>query len=689
MAKDLIFEIGVEEIPAAYMPKALEDFKNNAVNSLNKARLDYEEVKSFGTPRRLALYVKGLGEKQEDAVIESRGPKKAAAFDDQGNPTRALEGFVRSQNISINDIEVREVNGVEYVFAVKTEKGMETKEVLPSLLYDLVKAFSFPKSMRWGGYSFRFARPIRWLLALYGEEKIEFRLENLVSSNYTYGHRFLSPDKLQVKDAAAYFKVLEENYVIIDQNRRKEIIWEQITRVAEKMGGIPLKDEELLEEINYLVEYPTAFAGSFSASYLEVPKEVLTTTMIENQRYVPVFDKDGKLMPVFIGVRNGTDEFIHVVRAGNERVLKARLEDALFFWKEDLKQPLDKMAEKLKSILFHERLGTIMDKVQRITSIAAFIGESYGLSDGEKIRRAAYLCKADLVSSMVYEFPELQGIMGRYYALHHGEDKEVSQAIFEHYLPRFAGDELPVTETGIVLSLAEKIDNLTGFFAMGIKPSGSQDPYALRRQAMGIVNIILDKGLRIDLVPVIARAYQEVQAFNPERGEKETGEEVLEFIFQRMRGILLEQGISYDIVDAVLACPSGDLVDIAKRAFLLKEFREEAVFAELMTVFNRCHNLSKKWESTEIDADVLVDETEKALYQKYRETRDEVEKAVAKADYKLALLKIAELRSYVDNFFNAVMVMVEDEKLKRARLGILKSIVKLCNMFADFSKIVE
>lgn len=689
MAKDLVFEIGVEEIPAAYMPKALEDFKNNAINSFKKARLNYEEVKSFGTPRRLTLYVKGLSEKQEDAVIENRGPKKAAAFDEKGNPTKALEGFARSQNIDINDVEVREVNGVEYVFAVRTEKGLFTREVLPELLYELVKAFSFPKSMRWGGYSFRFARPIRWLLALYGEEKIEFSLENLVSSHYTYGHRFLSKGQLAVKDTDDYFKVLEENYVIIDQDRRKQIIWEQIEKIASAVGGQALKDEELLDEINYLVEYPTAFAGSFSSSYLEVPEEVLTTTMIENQRYVPVFDKEGKLMPVFIGVRNGTDEFIDVVRAGNERVLKARLEDALFFWKEDLKQPLDSMAKKLKSILFHERLGTIMDKVDRITSIALFMCENYGLSDAEKIRRAAYLCKADLVSNMVYEFPELQGIMGRYYALHHGEDKEVSEAIFEHYLPRFAGDKLPLTQTGTVLSLAEKIDNLTGFFAMGIKPSGSQDPYALRRQAMGIVNIILDKGLRIDLSSVIEKAYQEVMPFNPDKGKEETREEVLEFILQRMRGIMLEQGISYDIVDAVLACPSGDLVDIAMRTSVLKELRGDAVFAELMTVFNRCHNLSRKWESTRVDEDVLVDETEKVLYKKYAEVKDEVEGALAGGDYKSALERIAHLRRYVDDFFNAVMVMAEDENLKKARLGILKSIVKLCNKIADFSKIVE
>lgn len=689
MTKDLIFEIGVEEIPSAYMPKALEDFKNNAVNSFNKARLSYEDVKTYGTPRRLTLYVKGLSPKQEDALIENRGPKKTAAFDKEGNPTKALEGFARSQGIDINKVEVREVGGIEYVFAVKTEKGMETKEVLPALLYELVKSFSFPKSMRWGGYGTRFARPIRWLLALYGEDKIEFTVENLVSSDETYGHRFLSEGKMTVKDAADYFKVLEDNYVVIDQDKRRDQIWEQIEKIAHSLGGIPLKDEDLLEELNYLVEYPTAFAGSFSPSYLEVPKEVLTTSMIEHQRYVPVFDKDGNLMPVFIGVRNGTNEFIDIVRAGNERVLKARLEDALFFWKEDLKQPLDKMAEKLNNILFHERLGTNMDKVKRISDIALFIGDQYKLGEPEKIKRAAYLCKADLVSNMVYEFPELQGIMGRYYALSHNEDREVSEAIFEHYLPRFAGDEIPKTETGIVLSLAEKIDNLTGFFAMGIKPSGSQDPYALRRQAMGIVNIILETKLKIDLFSVIDKAYQSVLPFKPDKDEKETREEVLEFILQRMRGILLEQGISYDVVDAVLALPCGDLEDILKRALTLREFKQSSSFEDFMTVFNRCNNLSKKWDKTEFDPAVLEDESEKVLYEKSLIINDEVKKALIGENYREALERIASLRNYVDAFFAAVMVMVENEELKAARLSLLKSIAKLCEGIADFSKIVE
>ncbi|MBO8158666.1 glycine--tRNA ligase subunit beta [Thermosyntropha sp.] len=689
MTRDLVFEIGMEEIPAAYMPKALEDLKNNAVSLLNKARLNYTEVKTYGTPRRLTLYVRELNEKQEDAVIENRGPKKAAAFDAEGKPTKALEGFARSQGIDIREVTIKDVRGVEYVFAIKTEKGALAVDVLPSLLYELLKSLSFPKSMRWGRYAFRFARPIRWLLALYGKEKIEFNLENLISSNWTYGHRFLSKGRIEVKSPADYFQVLADNYVVLNQEKRKEIIWEQIEKIAQDLGGKALKDKALLEELNYLVEYPTAFAGSFSPSYLEVPEEVLTTTMIEHQRYVPVFDKEGKLMNVFIGVRNGTDKFIDVVRAGNERVLKARLEDALFFWKEDLKQPLEKMAEKLENILFHERLGTIRDKVGRIEDIALFIGETYSLSSKDKIIRSANLCKADLVSNMVYEFPELQGIMGRYYALNQGEDREVSEAIFEHYLPRFAGDEIPKTETGLVLSLAEKIDNLTGFFAMGIKPSGSQDPYALRRQAIGIVNIIIDSGLKIDLASVIAKAYQNVVPFNPKKTEDETKAEVLDFILQRMRGALLEKDISYDVIDAVLAVPTGDLNDVLKRTLLIQEFKKDEKFSDFMTVFSRCNNLSKKWNKVEVDCAVLEDESEKILYDEYLKVKGEIEGILDKGDYEKALERIASLRNYVDNFFNRVMVMVDDEQLKATRLGLLKSIVKLCDNIADFSKIVE
>ena len=449
-----------------------------------------------------------------------------------------------------------------------------------------------------------------------------------------------------------------------------------------------MENEDLLEEITYLIEYPTAFYGQFSPSYLEVPPEVLTTSMIEHQRYFPVFDNQGQLMSGFIGVRNGTDYSLDVVRAGNERVLKARLEDALFFWNEDTRRPLVDMAAGLKEVLFHERLGSIMDKVERLQTLAVAIGEACNLSDTDTLKRAAMLCKADLVSSMVFEFPELQGIMGRYYAIKSGEKSEVSQAIFEHYLPRSAGDILPTSEGGKVLSLAEKLDNLAGCFAIGLKPSGSQDPYALRRQAMGIVHIILDSGLSLDLAALVGKAYDNFAAIKTDSSREDTVSEVLEFIMQRMRGVLLERGYSYDLIDATLAVPSNDINDIATRIKALMDLRQSEVFEDFMVVYNRCNNLTKKWHDDSINIDVLVDESEINLNRSFNLIRYDVYRSINTREYLGACKMLAGLRQEVDTFFNAVMVMVDDVELKATRLGLLKAIANLCNFIADFSKIV-
>ncbi|HHV15673.1 MAG TPA: glycine--tRNA ligase subunit beta, partial [Gelria sp.] len=454
-------------------------------------------------------------------------------------------------------------------------------------------------------------------------------------------------------------------------------------------GGRPMENEKLLEEITYLLEYPTAFYGHFYPSYLEVPAEVLTTSMIEHQRYFPVFDNQGQLLPGFIGVRNGTDDNLDIVRAGNERVLKARLEDALFFWNEDLRKPLEEMATGLKDVLFHERLGSIMDKIERLQTLAGVISEACGLSDITTLKRAALLCKADLLSSMVYEFPELQGIMGRYYARKSGEQAEVSQAIFEHYLPRWAGDILPTTDSGKVLSLAEKIDNLVGFFAIGIKPSGSQDPYALRRQALGIVHIILDSGLSLDLAALTGKAYDNFAALQTDSTREDTVSEVIEFIMQRMRGVLLEQGYSYDIIDAALAVSSYDIIDISARIQGLQELRQSEIFEDFMVVYNRCHNLSKKWEDDSINVEVLVDESEITLNRSFNLIKYDVYRNINTRNYLEACKILAGLRPEVDNFFDTVMVMVDDVELKAARLGLLKAIANLCHLIADFSKIVE
>ena len=447
-----------------------------------------------------------------------------------------------------------------------------------------------------------------------------------------------------------------------------------------------MENPDLLEEINYLVEYPTAFTGRFSESYLQVPPEVLTTTMINNQRYFPIYDESGRLMPAFAAVRNGNRDHLDNVRAGNERVLRARLEDALFFWNEDNKKPLEAFNQGLADVLFQERLGTLERKVQRLEAIALYLCRETGWGKPELVKRAAQLSKADLLSSMVYEFPELQGIMGRYYAQNSGEDPQVAQAIFEHYLPRFAGDQLPQSEVGTVLSLAEKIHNLMGCFCIGIKPTGSQDPYALRRQALGLVHIIMEHRLNIDLQQVFREAYRQFTEVKPDVDEETAVGELLEFVLQRMKGVLAEQKFSYDVIDSVMAKSTGYLLDIYNRAQIVQELKKSPLFEDFMVVFNRSHNLSKKWQQTTVLADVLQDDSEKELYQQLTAVQSRLS---APLDYHQLIKDLVDLRPYVDRFFESVMVMVEDEKLKENRLSLLRSIAGLCQQVADFSKIVQ
>ncbi len=688
MKRDLLLEIGVEEIPSAFMAGALADLKQLAEQKFTAHRIGFEEVDSLGTPRRLVLHVKGLNEKQQDAVIENRGPKKASAFDPQGNHSKAALGFARGQGIEAADLQIRDVDGTEYLFAIKKELGGLTEEVLPEILLDIINSLSFPKSMRWAYYQTRFARPIRWLLALYGNQTVQVQIENVVSGNESYGHRFLAPEGFTVTHAEDYFAQLRQRYVIVDQRERKEMIWEQVQQTARLAGGKAMENDELLEEVCFLLEYPTAFAGRFSPSYLDVPAEVLTTSMIEHQRYFPVFDDQQRLLPAFVGVRNGTDASLAIVRAGNERVLKARLEDALFFWKEDTSKTLADFVPGLQKVMFHERLGSIMDKVQRLQKLAVFIGGQTGLSNTDNLERAALLCKADLLSNMVYEFPELQGIMGRYYALNSQEDKEVAQAILEHYMPRFAGDQLPASPTGTVLALTEKLDNLTACFAIGIRPSGSQDPYALRRQALGVVNILTEMHIKTDLSKIIKAAYQGLVNVKTEADVQQITDELMDFIRQRQRGILLDKGYTFDVVDAVLALSLSDLHDIQERVRAIQAFKAADKYEDFTVVFNRSHNLSKKWDSTTVIAENLEDESEKILCQHLLQVQQSATQCLQAKDYTQALNILADLRSDLDRFFAAVMVMVEDENLKAARLGLLKAIAELCGQVADFTKII-
>jgi glycyl-tRNA synthetase beta chain len=688
MRKDLLLEIGLEEVPSAFTPGALEQLRNALANQLSAAYLPYTSVQASGTPRRLVVWAQGLAERQDDVRVENRGPKLQSAYDEAGQPTKALLGFARSQQTELDQLEVRAVGGAEHVFAVKLITGQAAAAVLPALLQDVIQGMTFPKSMRWGYSPFRFARPIRWLLALYGDETVPFTIGSTESGRLTYGHRFLSAGALTAESVPHYFALMKEHSVIVDPVERKARIREQIQAAAVSAGGRVMDVPELLDEVTYLVEYPTAFCGAFSSSYLAVPTEVLTTTMIHNQKYFPLFDGDGQLMARFIGVRNGSDHALDTVRAGNERVIKARLEDALFFWQEDLNHRMLDWADRLSTVTFHEKLGTLQDKAARLQRLAVWIGDTLQLSDAARLQQAARLCKADLLSAMVYEFPELQGIMGRYYALHHGEDPQVADAIREHYLPRFASDSLPVGETGTALALAEKLDNLAGFFMIGARSSGSQDPYALRRQTLGIIHILLQKKLPADLPALIRFAYDGYTTAQAPAAPEQVLAETTEFVAQRLRGVLQEQGYAYDVVDAVLSAGMQDVYDCALRVKSVAQAKQSAYFVDFITVYNRAYNVSKHEISAEVRPELFVHEAETRLWQKLNEIEPAFDQAAAAGKYAAALNLLAGSRPEVDAFFAAVMVMAEDPAVKANRLGLLKILVNRANRIAIFARIV-
>lgn len=693
MAKDFILEIGTEEIPARFMPSALEQLVCLAESMLADLRLDSGKIASYGTPRRLTLYITGLAETQKEMTEEIKGPARKAAFDETGAPTRAVEGFARSQGVAISDLITKEVGNAEYVFAVKKHTGRPAMEVLPEFCLQVIHKLSFPKPQRWGDKEMRFARPIRWLLALFGSDLVEFELEGLSSAKFTYGHRFLSKGKIDVSSAGEYVDKLKQHYVIVDQEERRQMIRDQVEQLAEKEGGRVEPDEELLEEVTHLLEYPTALCGTFAREYLRLPKEVLITPMREHQRYFPVVDAGGKLLAKFITVRNGTDAYLEIVREGNEKVLRARLADAEFFYEEDLKAPLAQNVEKLKKIVFQESLGTVYEKVERLMNLGEYLVEAAGVADGETladIKRTALLCKADLVTNMVYEFPELQGIMGREYARYNGEPAAVAEGIFEHYLPRFAGDILPATDIGRMVSIADKIDTIVGCFAVGIQPTGSQDPYALRRQALGICHIVLDSRYNLSFEQLIDRAYSNYAGkIKAKLSLDEVKTEISEFFKQRLKNIFADRGLSYDVVDAVLAAGYDNFVDTLNRAEALAALRNQEIFGKLLTAYNRVANLAKKAVDDQVDPDLLAEDVEKNLYRDFAVAREEFQTYLNQGQYRQSLQRFALLQQSIDAFFDGVMVMVEDEPVKNNRLALLKQIASLLEPVADLTKIVE
>lgn len=686
MKNYLLFEIGVEELPARYVNSAMDQLKTNIVKSFNENRITFDEVNIYSTPRRLTVIVNNICEKQSDLEEEVKGPAKRIAVDAEGNYTKPLLGFMKSKGIKEEDLYFKQVGKEEYAFGKIKQDGQLTSEVLKSILPEAIKSMTFPKAMRWGGKNMRFIRPIRWMVCILNDSVLDIELEGIVSSNTTKGHRFLGESEFEVNTLNEYLTKLEENFVILNQNERKELIKKQCGDVAKSLGGEIEFDEELLEEVTHLVEYPTAFYGEFDEDYAKLPKEVVITPMKQHQRYFPVL-KDGKLLPNFIAVRNGDSHRIDNVKKGNEKVLEARLADALFFYKEDTKKSLESYIEKLKTVVFQAKLGTVYDKSLRIEKLANDILEKLNETDiKEDTLRAAKLCKADLVTGMVFEFTELQGVMGREYAKVSGENENVAEAIFEHYLPRFAGDILPATKSGIVLSIADKLDSIAGFFAIGIQPTGSQDPYALRRQALGIINILMDNNLDISLRELVSLTLDNYSFI--EFDKDEVLNQIMEFFKDRIKNLFRDLGIRYDVIDAILSSNIDDIADMYARAKALNSWIDKGELVEMLTAFNRVATLAEKAETNEVNINLMREEAEFNLYQQFQEISSNVEHLLANKEYTKALDAFASLRPAIDNMFDSVMIMDKDEAIKNNRLAILKQIYDIMLNICDLSKIV-
>ncbi|WP_302948625.1 glycine--tRNA ligase subunit beta [uncultured Selenomonas sp.] len=679
MKRDLLFEIGTEEIPAHVMPHLLEDLAQLAETMLKEHRLSYEKVRTLGTPRRAALIVMGLAERQEDVNTETRGPSVAIAFDADVNPTKAGAGFARGQGVDPSALIQRD----GYVYASVHESGAATAELLTSLLPDLVRAIPLPNSMRWGNLDFRFIRPIRWFVALYGTEIVPFTLAGVTSGNHSRGHRTLAPADFVITSAADYEAACEKAYIIVDPERRRAMICEQITETAKACGGTAEITPDLLEEVLYLVEYPTALSGSFEEKYLALPSEAVITPMRDHQRYFPVKAADGSLLPAFITVRNGGKAHLDVVAHGNERVLRARLADAQFFFDEDRRKSLAEHREKLKTVVFQRGLGSMYEKTERLTALTTAIVEEMAAGDADgtalaDARRAAELSKADLVTGMVTEFTELQGIMGREYALLDGESPAVACAIDEQYMPRFAGDELPQTPLGVALSVADKIDNIVGTFSQGRIPTGSQDPFGLRRQALGLVLMLIEQESTMLLSDLVDEA---CDLYDLEEFRDKMQVYVADFIRLRLKNVLSERGVRYDVQEAVLG--DVDLVaDVPVRAAYVERLLASEGGDALVQSFVRVGNIARSVTGGTVDPALFQAEEEGALLSAYQAA------AAARAEGEDTLPAEQALGRAIDTFFDAVMVMDKDVRIKENRLSLLKMIDDYLLETADYSKIV-
>lgn len=689
MAKDLLFEIGLEEMPARFIRAAMEQLKERTTKWLGESVISYDSIESYATPRRLAVLVKGVAEKQEDVHEEVKGPSRKIALDESGNWSKAALGFARSQGVEPDQFTFRELSGTEYIYVSKSRQGVETETLLSEGLLGILHAMNFPKNMRWGSYDFKFVRPIRWMVALFGSEIVDLAIAGVNSGNITRGHRFLGQDTV-IASPAEYVEALRAQHVIADIQEREAMITTQIEALAKEQGWNIAVKEDLLEEVLFLVETPTVLFGKFEESFLNIPQDVLITSMREHQRYFPVLDADGALLPFFVTVRNGDNRSLELIARGNEKVLRARLSDAKFFYEEDQKLAIKDALSKLESIVFHEELGTVGDKVRRIRRNSEKLSTLLGADSGtaEAVSRTAEICKFDLVTQMVYEFPELQGVMGEDYARKAGEPDAVAKAIFEHYQPRFAGDHVPASQVGSIVSIADKLDTIAGCFSIGIIPTGSQDPYGLRRQAAGIVQIILEHQLEAQLSQLFELAIETHAHFHElKRSKEEIMKDLMEFFGLRVRKILSDK-CRYDVVDAVMGAGYDDVVSVVSRGSGLMQAVEHPEFKTVCEAFGRVSNLASKASAVKVRSDLLHDPAEAKLYQALTEVTPEFRRQLEAKDASGALTSLSSLQEAINAFFDTVMVMIEDEQIRTNRLALLSAIDQELKQFADFGKLV-
>ena len=680
MAKDLLFEIGAEEIPAGFMPNILGQLKQLAETKLNDAHLPFESIATYGTPRRLALIVKGLADTSAEISERHKGPSASIAYDADGNATKAAIGFARGKGLDVADLVVED----GYIYAETKTAGVPAKDIVTDMLPQLITGLNFPKSMHWGNLDAKFVRPVRWLVALLDEEVIPVEFATVKSGNVTRGHRFLGADEITIKNAASYVDTLKENFVMVDQDARRELISKQLHDIAASKNASIVWDDDLLEEINYLVEWPTALCGGFEESYLALPDAAIITPMKDHQRYFPLVDQEGKLLPMFLTVRNGSDHSIEVVQAGNERVLRARLDDAKFFFNEDRKKPLIDRQDGLTKIVFQEGLGNLADKTERLLKLGRVFSEECGLHEDAAVvlERATELAKTDLTTGMVTEFTELQGVMGKEYALLDGESPEVAEAIFEQYLPRFAGDVLPQTEAGKVLSIIDKVDNIVATFSRGLIPTGSQDPYALRRQTIGILNILLGSEWNISLRPIF-KASMELLNVAADKQE-ELLNQVEEFFTLRLKNIFLDREVPHHVIDLLLSNNELSVADAEGlvNALLANRIDENV---ELVQAYTRMYNLVKDVEYTGVNSDLLKEDAEKALFEAASKASEASLAAWEANDYTAVVAVPATLVPAINKFFEDVMVMDKDEAIKSNRLQLVRLAYSVMAIIGDIS----